>query len=453
MTKRNLSFGILLIGAVLVAANYTACSSNNGGGGSAGTTGTGNTQGVGTGGMGGSAAGGSTGTAGMMCMNNAATVDASKCKCVTGAYVHSGACMCQTGMTDVCPTTGCTNKMLDATNCGTCGTACMATSTCNAGTCGPAPTTVLPAIAGCMGNMTIAVSDAVYYTDGAHNTVNKVGGTAPLASAEMGATMLAINGTNLFWYSPGAKKIRMIPAAGGTAADVYTNTMPMGDAATPPSINGFLVSPDGMSIYISIGTQVLKAPVAGGTPIVVANEVKNGVPAALALDGTSNIAYPATINGDVDAPVLGGTSPAVCGLEDAMGNDIMTTCPRLGRSQGELLPTFIAVVAGHAYWVDGTNLKGEMIPAAGAMGTTFDTIAMAQTSTITAAVSNGTDTIYFADADPTAATMGFIEKTALAPNSTPILVARAQNSPVSIALDSSKVYWATADCAIMSSPK
>ena len=59
-----------------------------------------------------------------------------------------------------------------------------------------------------------------------------------------------------------------------------------------------------MTIYISLGTQVLKAPVAGGASSVVANEVKDGLPAALALNGTTNIVYPTTFNGDVDAPLL-----------------------------------------------------------------------------------------------------------------------------------------------------
>ena len=59
------------------------------------------------------------------------------------------------------------------------------------------------------------------------------------------------------------------------------------------------------------------------------------------------------------------------------------------------------------------------------MATSFDSIAMAQTSKITAAAATA-DTIYFADADPNDPTHGFIEKTPLAPNSTPMLLARGQ---------------------------
>jgi hypothetical protein len=311
------------------------------------------------------------------------------------------------------------------------------------------PTVVLPAIAGCNG-ISMVASDAVYFTDAAHGTVNKVGAAAPLAMDETGATMLQQVGTNLYWYAAGTRRIRRIAkAGGGTASNVFLAPAPQ--LGGPTDIAGFVVSPDGLTVYISFGNQVLKAPVAGGNiPTVVANEVHGGLPAALALNGTINIVYPATFNGDVDAPLL-AAMPATCGLEDPSnpGNAIETTCPRLGRSQGELFPDFITVIAGRAFWVDGPNVKGELI---GPMGTSFDSITMSQTSHISAAVAN-TDTIYFADADPTDLSNGFIEKTALAPNSTAVLLARRQKSPIAIAVDATKVYWATSDCAIMSEPR
>jgi hypothetical protein len=237
-------------------------------------------------------------------------------------------------------------------------------------------------------------------------------------------------------------------AAGGAVSDVFTYVnIPDGGAAADVAA-GFLISPDGSTIYISLGNQVLKAPVAGGAVSVVANEVKDGMPAALALNGTTNIVYPSTFNGDIDAPLL-SANPAICGMDDPVnpGNAIQTTCPRLGRSQGELFPNFITVIAGRAYWIDGPNVKGELI---GPMGTSFDSIAASQTSKITAAVTNGVDAIYFADADPNDPNGGFVEKTALAPNSTPVLLARAQKAPIAIAVDATRIYWASSDCSIWS---
>jgi len=447
MTKLNLSLAILLIGTAVVAGNTTGCSKSSGGGGVAGATGTAGSTGA-AGSTGGSSAAGSTGAGGMpsTCTMNTATLTTSPCKCVPGAYVRMGACACQDGMPDICPTVGCVNKKLDVANCGTCGMACGATSTCNAGACGAPPTMVAAALTGCTA-MSIVATDAVYYA--ANNSIGKAGVATPIATGEMGASMLQANGTNLFWYNTGTKKIRMVAAAGGTPSDVYA-AMPFDGGM--PDVTGFLVSPDGMTLYFSLGNNVYKKAVTGtAAPTIVAEEVKEGIPAALALNGTTNIVYPATFNGDVDAPLL-SANPAICGMDDPNdpGNAVMTTCPRLGRSQGELFPNFIAVVAGHAYWVDGPNLKGELI---GTKGTSFDSISMAQTSKITAAVSNGTDAIYFADADPNDANNGYIEKSALMPNSTPTLLARGQKSPLSIAVDATKVYWADSACAIFSAAK
>jgi hypothetical protein len=384
-----------------------------------------------------------TGAAGDACtMTSAATMTLSPCRCVPGAYRIAGVCTCQTSTPDVCPTIGCVDKRLDTSNCGACGVACRPDSTCNAGVCGAAPATVSAAIPGCTA-MSMVASDAVYFTDAAHGTINKVGAVAPLATNEMGATMLQKVGTNLYWYATGSKKIRTMATTGGAVSDVFTASLPDGGAS--PDVAGFLVSPDDVTVYISLGTQVLAAPVAGGAPSVVANELHGGLPAALALNGTTSIVYPVMYNGDVDVPSL-SAMPATCGAGDAQGNTIMTTCARLARGQGELFPSFIAAIGGRAYWINGDDIRSE---ALGPIGTPFDSMQLAQTSEITAATAT-TDAIYFADADPSDPSHGYIEKTALAPNSTSVLLARGQRSPIAIAVDTTKVYWATSDCAILS---
>jgi hypothetical protein len=292
--------------------------------------------------------------------------------------------------------------------------------------------------------MTMVATDAVYFADSFHGTINEVGAAVPLATNEKGATLLQANGANLFWYLTVTHELRRMATGSGAITTVFRASAPADGAATP-DIGGFVVSPDGATIYISLGTQVLKAAVAGGPTSVVADEVRNGQPAALALDGTRSIVYPVMINGDVDAALL-SAMPATCGADATDGSLIMTTCGRLARGQGELFSNFIAAIDGRAYWIDGPNLKGETI---GLTGTSFEVIASAQTSEIMAAAAT-TDAIYFADAESTVATNGFIEKTALAPNSTPVLLARGQSAPLAIAVDASKVYWATSDCAIWS---
>jgi hypothetical protein len=307
--------------------------------------------------------------------------------------------------------------------------------------------------------MSMVATDAVYFADAHGGTINKVastGGTPmQIVTGETGAEFLQIVGTTLYWYNPTTHKIRKVATTGTAASDVYTDMEMGADGGAMPDVAGFLVTADSATVYISVGNNVLKAPVAGGATTIVAKEVHGGFPAALALNGTTNIVYPATFNGDVDAPLL-SANPAICGAPDpAMpDNADMTTCPRLGRSQGELFPNFMAVIGGHAYWIDGPNVKGEMIAA---MGMSFDSIAAAQTSKITAAAATA-DAIYFADSDPPDPTMpnaagGFIERTPLAANSTPTLLVRGQKQPIAIAVDSSKVYWANSDCSIQSVAK
>jgi hypothetical protein len=370
-------------------------------------------------------------------------------RCVPGAFPgRSGVCQCQRDYPCACPNVGCVDLKLDPDNCGACGAHCGPTSACNAGACGPAPVMVSGAIAGCHA-LTMVATDAVYFTDAAHGTVNEVGAATPLATNEMGATMIQQVGTNLYWYAPGSKSIRRMATTGGAVADVFTATV--SDGGTPHDVAGFLVTSDSLSVYVSLGTQVLRASTTNiGTPTVVVNELHGGLPAALALNGSTNIVFLATLDGHVYAPLL-GAMPATCPGADNVGNLDPMTCPRLSGCTPEMLPSFVTVIAGHAYWIDGPNVKGELI---GPTGTSFDSITSSQTSKITAAVAT-TDTIYFADEDPPDPAMpnmagGFIEKAALTPNSTATLLARGQLQPQAIAVDATKVYWANADCSIMS---
>jgi hypothetical protein len=439
MNRLKISLGIVFLGSAVLAGNFMACGGSSSGTGTAGTSG-----GAGTGsGAAGTTGAAGTGTPGATLANG---------MCVVGAYHRpkaSDPCTCQEGMTDVCAVVGCTDLATDPDNCGTCGHKCSDTSACNAKACGADPTVLVPAIAGCTG-VTLAINGtSVFYADEAHGTINKVGGTAAVVSGEMGPTLLASNGANLYWYNKTTKTIRTVPAAGGTAKDVFKNTATP-TAMTQNDVGGFLVSPDASKIYISIGFTVVSAPltngVAGTTTIIVQED--HGEPNALALDGTAHIVTPVNKTADVDAPVLNPpTLPAMCGVM-LQGQDQvdMTTCPRLGRSQGQLLYQYIAVVNGRAFWVDGPNLKTEMITANGG---TFQTVGVTFGQTQVTAITNTTDTLYLAED-------GYIEKIAAAVNANakpPAVIARGQKSPQSIVVDATKVYWATQDCAIASVAK
>ena len=417
------------------------------------------------------------GTGVVMC--GAATLPGGEC--VPGSYMNNilGVCQCPESLPCACPV-GCVDPMRDLDNCGACGVSCGPTSICNNGVCGPAAVMVSAAIAGCadppplqihsatitatggsylsqIHAMTITATDAVYFTDAVHGTVNKVGAVTPLATNEMGATMIQQVGTNLYWYATGSKKIRKMPTTGGAVTDVFTVAVPEGVA--PLDVAGFLVAPDGVTIYISLGNQVLEAPVAGGPTSVVANEVSGGFPAALALNGTTNIVYPVMFGSYVDAPPFVpapdghvdasffAAMPAPCSMLGPSG-PIETTCPLVAH-QTELVPHFIAAIGGHAYWIDGVNLRGDEI---GSTNGLFDDIYSDESGSylpITAAAAT-TDTIYFVEVDTYDPLHGFIAKTPLARNSLATRLARGPKA-IAIAVDATKVYWATSDCAIRSS--
>jgi hypothetical protein len=416
MNKIKLSLGMLLLGTAFLVGNFVAC-----GGKTSPATGAGGTGGGGTGG------GGAVDSGMSATMTDGA--------CVAGAYPHGGVCVCQDGTPTVCGN-ACVDVMVDNNNCGSCGTACGATATCVAGHCGPAATTLVPAITGCMALTLAAGGGSVYYADEGHNSISKIpsaGGAATVVSStEMAPTWLTLSGTTLFWYNKTNKTIRM-SAAGAAPANVYVS-------ADPKGVTGFGFSADGATVYFSEGTNINSIPAAGGVaPTIVGMEQHGGLPGAIAVSGTT-LAYPTNLNSDVDVIKVVAGTPALCGMEDPADSNklIQVNCTRIARSQGEIFLNSIFAIGGKAYWIDGSNIKSESLtPAADA---TFDSISMTSASAITAAAATAT-TIYVAED-------GFIDKTPLVKDSVLIQIARGQKAPTSIAVDGTKVYWATSDCTI-----
>jgi hypothetical protein len=106
------------------------------------------------------------------------------------------------------------------------------------------------------------------------------------------------------------------------------------------------------------------------------------------------------------------------------------------------------VKGGNLYWSnDGSITTNSAAQVTNMHG--FDTnnmqVATTGGASVTAMAGDATN-IYFAQD-------GLIQKTPYAVMSNAVNVARAQMAPSSIALDATKVYWSTGDCAINSIPK
>jgi hypothetical protein len=453
MKKTNLTIGALLLGSVLFVSNFVACSGGDSNEtGMAGTTGASGTTGAGgvTGAAGTSPNdGGAAGTGSIPDGGSATLADG---KCATGAFKRDGVCQCQGSVPNICGDI-CTDIKTDNDNCGACGNKCTGSATCNGGTCGPQATNVLPKVAGC-GELSIALTaDKIFYADKTHGTISSIAktGGAPTvltgATTEKAPTAITVSGTNVLWINnvPGAGQsvtstIRK-SANGAAPVDLVTATADGG------GIRGLVT--DGTTVYYSTGVYVKSVPMAGGTPTDVAMEEHEGIPGALAMEGTK-IVYPTDLNGDVDVITVVPGTVAKCGKEDPAnpGSYLMVNCVRLARSQGSLKKEVILAFGGWAYWIDGTAIKGgELAPAGTAAN---DQIGSTLLNPIAGmAVNPAKSNIYFTEFDNNAPTgmSGLVQKTGKAKESTQTPIARNQVAPGSIAVDATKVFWA-ADCAI-----
>jgi hypothetical protein len=466
MKKFTLSIGVLLLGSVFFSAGsmFSACSSSSNvtPTGAAGTTGA---AGSTTGAAGTGAAGSTTGTAGTGSTNKDGSADGYSAttpdgRCVIGAFVRDGACMCQGDNPNVC-SMGCTNLQTDNDNCGSCDTKCGATSACLKGTCTAAPVNTVPAAAGCIKmvgsreySLSIAVANGnIYWADAGHGTVKSQpvagGAVTMIASGEMAPHMLAIAGTTPVWISSVAgpkgdgglevitSTLRKAGAAGAAATTLATG---MNEAG---GIQGLVPSADGMTIYFSSNTAINSVPLAGGTVTNVGNEDHGGLPGALALDGMK-LAYPTGQNGDVDIMTIMAGTVASCGINNAAGEldpAKQINCLRVARSQGSLVLGTMAAKANRAYWADGTNLKANATTAGAPQAN--ETVAMSSGTEIKSLVLS-TDKVYFVHDD-------VVERSATAADSTAETLARGQKAPVSVAVDATKVYFGNSgDCTINS---
>jgi hypothetical protein len=369
--------------------------------------------------------------------------------CVTNAFKRSGVCTCEVDIPDVCRDT-CVSLSSDPDNCGACGQACAPTAVCVAGRCGPSVSNVVPAAAGC-GSLELAVADgALFWTDRAHGTVERLSlgasaAVAPttIATHESNPGLIAVSGSNVFWIDDApTATLRQGSTSGGAPIDLATETN------TTSGIRGVAVSGDGLTVYYSAGTKVKGVPVGGGAPFDVGQEMRGGLPTALGIEG-GTIGYVAALNGTVDVITANGGATARCGdIDPTDGTLLMVDCERLGGCTPEAFTQRFFVRERQAYWANGADVH------VGPAGTGPTAGWQQVTSTLfggpITGLAMGPDSIYFAEKPDVYPPMntGFIEKAALAPSSTAIPVARGQAEPGAMAVDATNVYWATSDCAI-----
>ena len=443
MASSKLCVGLVLASGLAVSSLISACGEKAedikpgpaaGGtrimGGSAGSTAT-----SGSGGASGSTAGGDTGGATTGGATTGGAAGASSCGANAVRHASDGMCYCQPSTLSKCDD-GCGDFPTDPNHCGNCTTKCEAAQACNAGKCGASPKALAPAAAGC-GSMLLTVADGIiYWTDKMHGTVSSVAvaGGAPkqLVTGQVGAGLIAVNGTALYWIANGTivKQIMTSTLTGGTPTPVLV-TAPVAD------IKGFTFSEDGKTLYFSTGKTVNKTTAVAGGAITEVGHEEKGIPNALAVAGDL-IAYPAEVTGDIDVMTI-TAAPASC------ATDANTNCERLARSQGNLYDNAVYLIAGNAYWLNQNQVTGN--PVVNPTGVN-DIIAIGTNPNAV----NGTaltilgKNVYFTDDG------GWVYQAPLKINAEVTTLARGQMKPTSIAADDANLYWANGDCSIMSLP-
>jgi stigma-specific protein Stig1 len=376
--------------------------------------------------------------------------------CVPGAFrFDGGGCTCQPDTPTVCAEM-CTDVTLDPANCGACGHACPETSTCNGGQCGPSVTNVVPGHAMCAGLALAVASGTLYWTDQALGTVmteTVTGGPArTIASAESAPGLIAVRGSMLFWVDASASPsvVNMLPQTSttstlramglvsGVANDLVAETNLTG------GIRGLALSDDGQVVYYSAGTKVRMIPAMGGAAMDVANEEPDGIPTALAVAG-STIGYVTDLAGAVDVIDVVNGVVAICGPGNPTTGDLSSNvnCTRVGRGQGEPFFGGLVIKDDEIYWSNFGRIQ--VTPAAqDPSGIHLDATQVAATygSQIGGLVGDPNN-IYVTDT-----TDGLIERTPYVINSRAIQIARGQMMPSAMAVDGTRVYWSTGDCAI-----
>jgi hypothetical protein len=242
---------------------------------------------------------------------------------------------CSTGLTS-CDGGACTDTAVDSLNCGSCGTRCSdPANVCAAGTCRQPPVI--------------------------------------LASGQDGPTWIAVDGANVYWMNSGDN---------GSGYPIRAQFVPVGQPSGTPSNAG----------------AIMKVPILGGTPVVLATFLfppgKAGqdafVPGGIAVDSTS-VYWTSSWSGEIfEVALAGGTPVTLVSGQNAPHSisvdsthvywanyDAVMKAPKAGGSavalvSGLPMVSTIVVDSQSVYW-STANIPGSVgrVPLGGGNATTF----------------------------------------------------------------------------------
>jgi hypothetical protein len=133
---------------------------------------------------------------------------------------------------------------------------------------------------------------------------------------------------------------------------------------------------------------------------------------------------------------------------DAAANEV---CPvRIAEGQGDLVWDSLFIRGDSLYWGNGQSVRVGSVKAALARNLSSYDFPGSIEGTVMTGFAVGTGNAYFGE--PGSDNVGYIEKGAAPPfdGDAPdtVVIARAQPSPTSFALDGAHVYWTTSRCDI-----
>ena len=234
-----------------------------------------------------------------------------------------------------------------------------------------------------------------------------------LASGDVGAWSIAVDGTSVYWTNPDRHTVMKVPVAGGTAASIAPAS------AASAGLSPWDVATDLGGVYWSYYNApgaVMVAPRAGGMPVTVAAQQTG--PRSIAVGG-GKVYW-------INLWILGADSGAV--LASPTGGGGATT---LASAQDD--PNDIAIDGTNIYW---TNLGGTVLrmPVGGGP------------PVMLASGQNGPQHIVVDATNVYWTNIGTIENTGTvmtAPiaGGEPSALATGLQGPLGIAIDASTIYW------------